>query len=170
MSLEHYYAKLFASIKPQPLCFTPPNTCLMLWYFGKNQFFMTTESGARSIIAALISLDLYSISSHDEGLVEIWSITDTCLLIAHDSIDRGSITSPGQAHTENFSAVLKPWMKHTSPLRLVLPPSNWDEIQQIRIANFPGSEGVSYPLATIKKRFEIWDGVPRTLFLKKILT
>jgi hypothetical protein len=133
--------------------------------FGKKKFsrsIMTVE-----VVNKICSAGILSAKSHDEDLIEIWSIGNTSIPVLHRHISRICVTSPGQVRIGHFSSELKFWVKKHKAITLGIPPCNWEEICFIRLAH-----GSKKPcsLENLRERFEFWGGVPRSIVLCQGLT
>jgi hypothetical protein len=74
---------------------------------------------------------------------------------------------PRTGRTAQFADKLKQWIKDTQALVLALPPCTWDEILQIRTANYPGPREALGPLDKVKQKFDLWGDIPRTILFKE---
>jgi hypothetical protein len=143
---------------------TETNGRVVIW---QKKAFKVDADQAVEVVKKLISAGIFSVNSHDEDLIEIWSIGDTSIPVLHRHINRICITSPGQARIGDFSSKLKFWVKKNKAITLVVPPCNWEEICFIRLAH-DFKEVCS--LETLRERFELWGGVPRSIVIRRGLT
>ena len=140
------------------------NGKVLIW---QKKAFKVDNDQAVEVVNKICSAGIFSAKSHDEDLIEIWSIGDTSIPVLHRLINRICITSPGQARIGDFSSELKFWVKKHKAITLVVPPCNWEEICFIRLAH--GSKKAC-SLETLRERFELWGGVPRSIVLRRGLT
>jgi hypothetical protein len=110
---------------------------------------------------------LFTEFSHEDDLIEIWSIGDTSLPAAcQHSINQICISSPGKIRNA-LSGQLKFWTTNKQAMTITVPPCSWDEILGIRRALF-GDDGIAdvkCPLEALRDNFDTWGGVPRTIIL-----
>ena len=140
------------------------NGKVLIW---QKKAFKVDNDQAVEIVDKICDAGIFSTKSHDEDLIEIWSIGDTSIPVLHRLINRICITSPGQARIGDFSSEIKFWVKKHKAITLVVPPCNWEEICFIRLAH--GSKKAC-SLETLRERFELWGGVPRSIILRRGLT
>ena len=86
---------------------------------------------------------------------------NTCLPLDLAEINQVCISSPGKA--ADHSSSIKHWVKDNAAITLIMPPCEWEEMVQIRLAFYGDSAEKKCPLDTLKERFNVWGGVPRTL-------
>ena len=154
--------------KPSLIFYQGVHVSFPTLFWKGNAYTMKTEIESREVLQQLLEAGICS-TSHDDDDVEIWSIGDTTLPPEDWHIKRICITSPGQTRTGNFSAELKQWVKNNHSLTLTIPPCTWDEILHIRFACFGGLAEKKCPVKTLRERFDLWGGVPRTLMYKQCL-
>ena len=140
------------------------NGKILIW---QKKAFEVDIKQAVEVVKKLHSAGIFSANSHDEDLIEIWSIGDTSIPVLHRHVNRICITSPGEARIGDFSSKLKFWVKKNKAITLVVPPCNWEETCFIRLAH--DFKHVC-SLETLRERFELWGGVPRSIVLCRGLT
>ena len=131
-----------------------------LWQGCSYEF---EDQDARKILRAATS-KLWALCSpftHDQDIIEIWSIGDTILPLSHKSINQICIASPGNA--ADASTGIKSWVKNNKAITLTIPTCTWDEICHIRKASFGDLADHRCDLQELRKRFDMWGGVPRTI-------
>ena len=112
-------------------------------HFGSGRYLKMFRQGSHYLIDHMEAIrlmnrifncqELFSECSHDLDAIEIWSIADTRLPIEFDIINQVCIASPGKtkaSHEDN----IKLWWKNNLALKLKMPPCNWDENLNIRLA------------------------------------
>jgi hypothetical protein len=128
--------------------------------YWQGSCYRMSDDAAEDLLEKVIMQEgFYSSASHELDAIEIWSIADTCLPLGFVEINQVSISSPGRvADTE-----IKTWVKDNLGMTLTLPPCEWEEMVQIRLA-LSGNHSEDWcPLGTLKERFNVWGGVPRNL-------
>jgi hypothetical protein len=134
---------------------------IVVW--KKKAYKVADNLQAVDLVNQIISTGVFSTKSHDDDLIDIWSIGDTSIPVTHRSIKSICISSPGQTRIGEFARSLKGWVKHKKALTLVLPPCSWQEINFIRLAHDPD---MTCSTDKLRARFELWGGVPRSIILE----
>jgi hypothetical protein len=134
--------------------------------FWQGSHYLIDRTEAMKLVDCIVHCkELFSECSNDLDAIEIWSIADTQVPIEYDCINQVCIASPGKAEAAHGDNI-KSWRKDNLAMKLTMPPCNWDEILNIRLAlrlSFEGSLDECCPLGPLKDRFDVWGGVPRTL-------
>jgi len=152
--------------KPTPLFYEDEETNGKALIWQKKASKVDVDE-AVEVVKKISSVGIFSANSHDEDLIEIWSIGDSSIPVLYRHINRICITSPGQTRIGDFSSKLKFWVKKSKATTLVVPPCNWEETCFIRLAH--DLKDVCW-LETLRERFELWGGVPRSIILRRGLT
>jgi len=124
--------------------------------FWQGKVMEITESAVGCILGAIQRSGIVVNGSAGDSDVEIFSIGDSCIPPARSRMSkRILISSPGRcAKTDNF----KEWIKNNSAATITLPPCSWDEM--VSIKNL--ATDIPLPIDLLRKRFDMWGGVPRT--------
>jgi len=136
----------------------------LIW---QKKAFRVDDYQAVEVVKKILSAGIFSAKSHDDDLIEIWSIGDTSIPVLHRLINRICITSPRQARIGDFSSEAKFWVKNNKAITLVVPPCDWEETCFIRLIH--DSKQVC-SLEILRERFELWGGVPRSIIPSRGLT
>lgn len=108
-------------------------------------------------------------TSHAHDMIEIWSISDARVPIHNEYINEVCIASPRRANSYDSKASfheIKTWAKNTRAITLALPPCEWSEMLNIRLAFWKERADEKCPLETLEKEYKFWGGIPRTLIEK----
>lgn len=124
--------------------------------FWQGKVMQITDSAVGLILGAIEGNGIVVDSSAGDTDVEIFAIGDSCIPPARSTVTRRIlISSPGRcAKNDNF----KEWIKNNSAATITVPPCSWDEM--VSIKNL--ASHISLPIDLLRKRFDMWGGVPRT--------
>jgi hypothetical protein len=136
--------------------------------FWQGRCFVATEEKAWDFVSNIMEDgDLISMTSHDHDMIEIWYISDARVPIHNEYIKEVCISSPRRANSSQASYYeIKTWAKNTRAITLALPPCEWSEMLNIRLALWKEEADKKCPLETLEKEYKFWGGVPRTLIEK----
>jgi len=93
--------------------------------------------------------------------VQVWCINDSVIPPGYENyVNTILICSPG---SKDDAEEIKRWVKNSRAKQFVLPPCTCHEILSIRHAHFGTNARHILPSAVVKRRFQKWGGVPRTI-------